>query len=119
MAHGDLVGGGLPDIVFAPAHPADRAGGEVVFEVRELADGTPVLPVYSSATRLVAALGPAQPWAAFPIQTARELMAMAGVSMVVLDAEIVPGSPRWRPEDLVVLAENVADQARRNGGLIS
>jgi hypothetical protein len=31
--------------------------------------------------------------------------------MVVLDPEIAPGSPRWRLEDLVVLEENIADQA--------
>jgi hypothetical protein len=115
VVHGDLVGGepegGLPEIVFAPAHPAEREGGEVVFEVRELADGTPVLPVYSSTTKLVAALGPAQPWAAFPLHTTRELMAMAGVRMIVLDADVAPGAPRWRVEDLVVLAENLADEA--------
>lgn len=79
--------------------------------MRELADGTPVLPVYSSASRLVAALGPAQPWAAFPLQTMRELTAGAGIGMVVLDPEITPGSPRWRFEDLVVLEENIADEA--------
>jgi hypothetical protein len=115
VAHGDLVDGGpgrgLPEIVFAPAHPSAREGGEVVLEVRELADGTPVLPVYSSTSRLVAALGPAQPWAAFPLQTMRELMAGARVRMVVLDPEIAPGSPRWRLEDLVVLEENITDQA--------
>jgi hypothetical protein len=115
VAQGDLVDGGpgegLPEIVFAPAHPSAREGGEVVFEVHELADGTPVLPVYSSTSRLVAALGPAQPWAAFPLQTMRELMARARVRMVVLDPEIAPGSPRWRLEDLVVLEENIADQA--------
>lgn len=116
MAHGDLDGGGpgrgLPEIVFAPAHPAVREDGEVVFETRELADGTPVLPVYSSASRLVAALGPAQPWAAFRIQTTQELMARAGVGMIVLDPEITPGSPRWRLEDLAVLEEDIADRAR-------
>jgi hypothetical protein len=115
VTHGDPEGGepgsGLPEIVFAPAHPAEREGGEVVFEVRELADGTPVLPVYSSTTLLVAALGPAQPWAAFPLETTRELMAMAGVRMVVLDPEVALGSPRWRIEDLVVLAENLAEEA--------
>jgi hypothetical protein len=118
VAQGDLVDGGpgqgLPEIVFAPAHPSAREGGEggeVVFEVRELADGTPVLPVYSSTARLASALGPAQPWAAFPLQTMRELMAGAQVRMIVLDPEIAPGSPGWRLEDLVVLEENIADQA--------
>jgi hypothetical protein len=115
VAHGDLDGGGpgrgLPEIVFTPAHPAAREGGEVVFEVRELPDGTAVLPVYSSTSQLVAALGPAQPWAAFPLQIMRELMAAAGVGLVALDPEITPGSPRWRLEDLVVLEENIADQA--------
>jgi hypothetical protein len=115
MAYGDPVPGGpgrgLPEIVLVPAHPADRESGDLVFEVRELADGTPVLPVYSSTTRLVAALGPAQPWAAFPLQITREMMARAGVGMVVLDPEIAPGAPRWRPEDLAETAESITDQA--------
>ena len=82
-----------------------------MFEVRELADGTPVLPVYSSTERLVEALGPAQPWAAFPVETALEMMARAGVSMVVLDPQIAPGAARWRPEDLAEMAESITDEA--------
>jgi hypothetical protein len=31
--------------------------------------------------------------------------------MVALDPEIAPGSPRWRLEDLVVLEEDIAEQA--------
>lgn len=115
MAHGDLLSGGFgrgsPEIVFVPAHPADREGSDLIFEVRERQDGTPVLPVYSSTERLVEALGPAQPWAAFPTQTARDMMARAGVSMVVLDPHIAPGAPRWRPEDLAEMAESITDQA--------
>ncbi len=115
MAYFDLAGGeparGLPALVFAPAHPETRYGGDLVFEVRELADGTPVLPVYSSTRRLVAALGPAQPWAELPLQATRELMAKVGVELVALDPEIAPGAPRWRPEDLVELAESISDPA--------
>jgi hypothetical protein len=115
VAHGDPLNGGFgrgsPEIVFVPAHPADRQSSDLVFEVRELADGTPVLPVYSSTGRLVEALGPAQPWAAFPLQTTREMMARAGVGMVVLDPEIAPGAARWRPEDLAEMAESITDQA--------
>jgi hypothetical protein len=115
VIHDDLLSGGFgrgaPEIVFVPAHPADREGSDLVFEVRELADGTPVLPVYSSTARLVDALGPAQPWAAFPLQTTRDMMARAGVGMVVLDPQIAPGAPRWRPEDLAEMAESITDPA--------
>jgi hypothetical protein len=115
VTRGDLLSGGFgrgsPEIVFVPAHPADREGSDLVFEVRELPDGTPVLPVYSSTARLVEALGPAQPWAAFSIRTTREMMARAGVGLVVLDPEIAPGAARWRPEDLTEMAESLTDQA--------
>jgi hypothetical protein len=113
VAYDVLTGGGLardlPDLVFAPAHPLPGQGGDLVFEVRELADGTVALPVYSSIARLVAQLGGAQPWAELPLSAAREFMAKVGVRLVVLDAEVAPGAPRWRPDDLAGLAASVSD----------
>jgi hypothetical protein len=105
VAHHEPAGDGpgLPELVFAPAHPRAREAGDVVLEVRELADGRWVLPVYSSTRRLVAALGPAQPWAALPLQATRELMGRAGVALVALDPDIAPGAWRWRQEDLAEL----------------
>jgi SseB protein N-terminal domain len=115
VAHHDRPGYGpglsLPELVFAPAHPETRQSKDLVFEVRELADGTRVLPVYSSTSRLVAALGPAQPWAALPLQATRELMAKAGVELIALDPEVAPSAPRWRPADLAELAESISGRA--------
>jgi len=59
----------LPEIVFVPAHPQVRDGRkDVVFEVRQLADGRRVLPVFTTTEHLIAALGPRQPWAALPLR---------------------------------------------------
>lgn len=106
-ADGGLAGG-LPEFVFAPAHPLAGGGSDLVFEVRERADGTAVLPVYSSTGRLVAQLGPDQPWALLPLRAAREFMATAGVGLVALDPGVAPGAPRWRPDDLAKLAETIS-----------
>lgn len=115
MAHydraGDGPGRGLPELIFAPAHPETRQSEDLVFEVRELADGTRVLPVYSSTSRLTAALGPAQPWAALPLQAMRELMGKAGVELIALDPDVAPSAPRWRPADLAELAESISGRA--------
>ncbi len=52
-----------------PAHPQVRDGRkDVVFEVRQLADGRRVLPVFTTTEHLIAALGPRQPWAALPLR---------------------------------------------------
>jgi hypothetical protein len=91
----------LPDIVVAPAHPDIREGGkDVVFEVRNGADGGQVLPVFSTVRLLVEVLGPAQPWVALPLESARALAASRGVDRVVLDPVAEPGAWRWHPEDL-------------------
>jgi SseB protein N-terminal domain len=115
VAHHHRAGGGpgrgLPELIFAPAHPETRQSEDLVFEVRELADGTRVLPVYSSTSRLAAALGPAQPWAALPLQAMRELMGKAGVELIALDPDVAPSAPRWRPADLAELAESISDRA--------
>ena len=115
MAHHHRAGGGpgrgLPELIFAPAHPETRQSEDLVFEVRELADGTRVLPVYSSTSRLAAALGPAQPWAALPLQAMRELMGKAGVELIALDPDVAPSAPRWRPADLAELAESISGRA--------
>ena len=115
MAHYGRAGGGpgrgLPELIFAPAHPETRQSEDLVFEVRELADGTRVLPVYSSTSRLAAALGPAQPWAALPLQAMRELMGKAGVELIALDPDVAPSAPRWRPADLAELAASISDRA--------
>jgi SseB protein N-terminal domain len=101
-------GPGLPDMVYAPAHPAQRpedANGTIEFEVRELTDGSRVLPVFSSVERMAAVLGPAQPWVLVPLRAARAVMAIAGVASVVLDPEIADDAWRWDASSLRRLAE--------------
>lgn len=98
------AGPGYPDagvIVIAPAHPAiEHDERDIVFELRESADGAPVLPVFSSVPRLVAALGHAQPWVALPLYTARQLAGARGVHTVMLDPDVQPGVWRWDYDDL-------------------
>jgi hypothetical protein len=96
------------EIVFAPAHPQVRAGRkDVVFEVRELADGRRVLPVFSTRQRLTAALGPQQPWAALPLRAAQALMGAAGVEELVLDSQALPDAWRWQRRDIEALSRSL------------
>jgi SseB protein N-terminal domain len=107
---GSPVGEGLdlPEIVIAPAHPAFDAGHpDVVFELRDGADGAPVLPVFSSVHRLVSALGHAQPWVALPLLRVRELAGAGGIHTVILDPEVAPGTWRWHSDDLERLEESL------------
>jgi hypothetical protein len=95
-------------MVYAPAHPAQRrddVNGTIEFEVRGLADGRRVLPVFSSVERMAAALGPAQPWVLVPLRAARAVMAIAGIDSVVLDPEFADDAWRWDVSSLRRLAE--------------
>jgi SseB protein N-terminal domain len=98
--------GGTPDVVIAPAHP-DDGRREIVFEVRESAEGRNVLPVFSSVPRLVATLGPAQPWVALPLHEVRALAAGGGVHEVVLDPVARPDAWRWKYQDLEMLEQRL------------
>jgi hypothetical protein len=97
-----------PEFVYAPAHPV-RGDGEakIEFEVRAMADGTRVLPVFSSVDALVEALGPMQPWALLPMRAARAVMGVAGVPEVVLDPPVAPDAWRWSEQDLADYAEMI------------
>jgi hypothetical protein len=98
-------GNGFPEIVVAPARRDVRPGrsGDVIFEVRELPGGRRVMPVFSTAARLVAALGPYQPWVALPLRNIREIMGGTGVYSVVLDPQAPPDAWRWQASDLRTL----------------
>jgi SseB protein N-terminal domain len=95
----------VPEIVYAPAHQDIRPGhdGDVVFEVRRLADGRQALPVFTTVERLVAALGREQPWVALPLRNVQHLMGNAGVPCVVTDPGVEPGAWRWQVSDLEAL----------------
>ncbi|EME99792.1 hypothetical protein J7W19_10080 [Streptomyces mobaraensis NBRC 13819 = DSM 40847] len=78
------------DIVLAPARPrpADgwqRTEDQVVFEARRAADGADCGLAFTTAERLVACLGPEQPWVALPFGALRLLLGEAGVPRVVVD----------------------------------
>jgi hypothetical protein len=99
------AGGGLPQIVVVPARQDIRPGHEadVIFEVRQLADGGRALPAFTTVGRLVSVLGREQPWVALPLQNIQAIMGSAGVDRVVLDPRADPGAWRWRASDLEAL----------------
>ena len=102
---GGPAGGGLPEIVVAPARQDVRPGheGDVIFEVREISDGGRALPVFTTVRRLVETLGPDQPWVALPLKSIQAIMGGAGVDRVVIDPQAQPGTWRWQESDLQAL----------------
>jgi len=104
---GAPAGGGLPEIVVAPARQDVRPGheGDVIFEVREISGGGRALPVFTTVKRLVATLGSDQPWVALPLQNIQAIMGGAGVDRVVIDPQAEPGTWRWQPSDVQALIE--------------
>ena len=104
-AEADSAGSGFPEIVIAPARRDVRPGrsGDVIFEVRELPGGGRVMPVFTTARRLAAALGPYQPWVALPWRNMQQIMGGVGVYSIVLDPQACPGARRWQAGDLRAL----------------
>jgi hypothetical protein len=100
---------GTSPVVIAPARRDVRPGhgGDVVFEVRELPGRGRVMPAFSTAARLAAALGPNQPWVALPLANLQEIMGGAGVYTVVLDPQPEPGGWYWQESDLRALERAV------------
>jgi hypothetical protein len=107
-ADGGAVDRGLPEIVFAPAHPDIRPGhdADVLFEVRRLTDGRRALPVFTTLKRLVAALGSAQPWVALPLRNIQRVVGSAGVPSVVVDPDAELGAWRWQVSDIEALGRS-------------
>ncbi|HWG63265.1 MAG TPA: SAV_915 family protein [Streptosporangiaceae bacterium] len=103
---------GLPEIVIAPAHPADADGQKYIqFEPREDARGSAVLPVFSSVRKLTQSLGTAQPWVALPLHKVRELAAAGQVHTVVIDPDVDLAAWRWSVRDLESLEETMEEGA--------
>src|ERR1700677_4005330 len=103
-----------PELVFVPARPqVSRGGRDVAYETRTLADGTVALPVFSTVTNLVAALGHYQPWIGLPLRTVQTDMQKAAVHQVVVDAEVDTSAWRWQEGGLRTLANG---QGRRGVG---
>jgi hypothetical protein len=106
-----------PELVFVPARPqVSRGGRDVAYETRTLADGTVALPVYSTVTKLVAALGHYQPWMCLPLRTVQTDMQQAGVHQVVVDAEVDTSAWRWQEGGLRTLANGQGGGELSGGG---
>jgi hypothetical protein len=107
------VNGG-PEIVFAPARPDVRPGytADVIFEVRQVSDGGRALPVFTTVERLVAVLGPEQPWVALPLRNIQVVAGGAGVDRVVIDPGAEPGTWRWQATDIEALKRAEAANGR-------
>ncbi|HEX5121372.1 MAG TPA: SAV_915 family protein [Pseudonocardiaceae bacterium] len=72
--------------MFVPAHPVTRHGArEVGLELRRSPDGRPAVPAFSTLSKLVSALGTAQPWVLMPLRAARAPIRPAGADEVILD----------------------------------
>ena len=88
------------DVVFVPAHPVTSGGRkDVGFETRQLDSGGQAAIAFTSLSRLVDALGKAQPWLAMPLGRLRQLMASNGLGEVAVDPAVPSGAWRWAPED--------------------
>lgn len=93
--------------VYVPAHPVYSRNEDgsprsprVGIELLRSAAGERFLIAFTSLDRLVEALGPAQPWAAYHLGPFTELMHRAGLDPVHLDPALEPGFRIWQPEDV-------------------
>ncbi|MFI5886767.1 SAV_915 family protein [Streptomyces sp. NPDC051554] len=102
--------------VFVPAHPryvdaVDEHGRAVrvpfvVYELFEHPARRTAAYAFSTVEKLVAAFGEAQPWVGTSIGPLAEAMGERG-GTVVLDPNVAPGQPNWRPADLAAYAREV------------
>ena len=88
-------------LVFAPAHPRYPHRPDIVeYEVRSTVDGHLVLPVFSTLKRLVATLGPAQPWVELPLDSVERSVAVAPGVTVVVDPSMTQELWTWDANSL-------------------
>lgn len=102
--------------VCVPAHPryvdATDTDGQarrvpfVAYELFEHPTNGTVAFAFTTAEKLVAALGEAQPWVATSIGPLAEGMRERGLS-VCLDPRVAPGHHNWQPADLAAYAQEV------------
>lgn len=98
--------GELPEYVVVPGHPITTGDGrEVRFELRESDSGERAGIAFTSVAELIAQLGRFQPWMVMRSTGLRNLLAAAGVKLIVLDPEIDPTSSRWSQEAIDALVE--------------
>ncbi len=89
-------------------YPANGEAPLIAFELLQHPSGPAVPVAFTTLEKLVAALGPAQPWLASSIGPFTEAMRDAGLPMVHLDPVIEPGHHNWTPQDLEEYARKVS-----------
>lgn len=82
-------------VVLAPARPRPADGWQrtedaVEFETWNTAQGAVCSLAFTSSERLVACLGPDQPWVALPLGALRHLLGETGVANIVVDPPSAP-----------------------------
>lgn len=98
--------------VYVPAHPVIKDGAELAeYELRELADGNKVLPVFTSAEKLIEQLGMAQPWLKVRLYRVIELI---GRDRVAVDPVIDPAGWRWDSKELRKFSETLKGDRGRS-----
>ena len=103
----DAARAGVPPYhtqVFVPAHPRYPGGGaapRVDVELLRSPTGPPVPVAFTSLTRLVEALGDAQPWIAVSLGPFAETMRDARLPQVRLDPTVDGEGHHWDAADLV------------------
>lgn len=94
----------FPEVVFAPAYPDPRPGhGGVRFETRASVDGEITGVAFRGLDKLVAALGPAQPWIAIRLDRLGDVLGAAGIRRILVDPPAVESG--WSAERVERLAE--------------
>lgn len=86
-----------PHMVAVPAHPG--AGNQLMLEARRVPEGL-VLPMFSSVSLLIEALGRYQPWAIVPLPKVAEMAPALGVDQLLLDPAVSDDTWRWEPDDV-------------------
>lgn len=89
--------------VYVPTRPYRRAERgqtqHVRFELRQLDDGSPGLPIFTTEERLVAELGSHQPYIRIAVLELLVQIAEENVR-VVINPRLKQGAPRWTEDDL-------------------
>lgn len=98
-------------LVFVPARPYQ--GWEVMFEMRRQADGSILLPAFSSLPLLVETLGEYQPWVCVPLVKADGAVRRHGVARLVIDPPMDGSAWRWGEAELLGFEKYTAETERK------
>lgn len=87
----------LPPVVYVPCEPPASEDGDLVLELRHLADGRLALLAYSALDRLIACCGEHQPWALVPTPKLDEINEEVPFEVVALDLDLPAEQRRTEP----------------------